>query len=108
MLIVIKGQPHSGKSTLLRQAIQDCGLPRYGFVTEEVCTFGQDNRIGFDLVSSDSIRAPLLARANLLGGPIDSPVVPRYQVDLPSLNTFIKDLRDPRPEEIAYIGKDTP
>ena len=100
MLIVISGQPHSGKSTLLQQAMQQTNSPCYGFVTLEQQAEGQKQRSGFELVSSDGHRARL-AGIDVTEGP----KVSRYRVDVASLDRFLTELREPKAGEIAYIDE---
>jgi nucleoside-triphosphatase len=97
MLITISGQPHSGKSTLLKNVLSKRSA--YGFITREIV--GSDGlRTGFELVSSDYTVMPL-AR-------VDSNSelrVSRYGVEVTFLNNFLNNLRDPAHQEINYIDE---
>lgn len=100
MLIVVTGQPHSGKSTLLKKALDLSSSAKHGFLTLEKREPGDNHRSGFELVSSDGSKA-VLAGVNVAEGP----KVSRYKVDLDSLEAFISNLRDPGANEIAYIDE---
>lgn len=71
------GRPGSGKTTVIRRALDRIGRERCaGFYTEEVRERGR--RVGFDVVTLDGRRGPL-ARVGARG-----PRVGRYGVDLAS------------------------
>ena len=100
MIIAITGQPHSGKSTLLHRAVDECRLPSYGFITREIMPAGATHRTGFELVSSENYVSTLAVADDKEG-----PRVSRYRVDLENLESFMSRLRDPAPGEIAYIDE---
>ena len=95
MLLLISGQPHSGKSTLIANTCESF----YGFRTEEIV--GEDQRReGFSLISSDQQTACLASIHSK-----SKARVSRYGVEIPALEKFLSSLRDPRRGEISYIDE---
>ncbi|MEE9134149.1 MAG: nucleoside-triphosphatase [Gemmatimonadota bacterium] len=79
--ILLTGRPGSGKTTVIRGAVEMIGLDLCGgFYTEEVRSRG--GRIGFDVVTLSGRRGPL-ARIGASG-----PWVGRYGVDLHSFESL--------------------
>ena len=104
MLIAISGQPHSGKTTLLKNCIEkraNSGVKSWGFWTEEIKDLSQPSqRSGFKLLDASGSDC-VLASVDIQ----EEPRVSRYGVDLDSLNSFLSKLRDPLPGELVYIDE---
>lgn len=83
MLLVIRGLPRTGKTTLVKNLAEAAGSCE-GFYTEEVLRNG--NRVGFDVVTIDGKRFPL-AR---IGGA--GPRVGKYAVLLERFDRFCREL----------------
>ena len=97
MNILLTGEPHAGKSTLLDRIVNDIDS-KLGFVTTEVSENG--TRTGFELVSALGSRA--------LFASIDSPSeirVSRYGVNLDTLNSFIAELPPVKEGQLLYIDE---
>ncbi|MDB5161224.1 MAG: putative NTPase [Candidatus Saccharibacteria bacterium] len=97
MNILLTGEPHAGKSTLLDRLVNDIDN-KLGFVTTEVSENG--SRTGFELVSALGSRALLAS--------IDSPSeirVSRYGVNLDILNSFIAELPPIEDDQLLYIDE---
>jgi nucleoside-triphosphatase len=78
--VLITGLPGCGKTTLIRKAVADLGVPAAGFYTEEIRSAGR--RQGFSLVTLDG------RRATLASVQIRSPHrVSKYGVDVQALET---------------------
>lgn len=101
MLIVVRGFPRTGKTTLVKKLIQEAGSFE-GFYTEEVLQNG--NRIGFDVVTCDGNRYPLARTGS------GRPRVGKYLVFLDRFNELcqkmIQELKDsPGLLVIDEVGK---
>jgi nucleoside-triphosphatase len=97
MNILLTGQPHSGKSTLIKNVVD--GIEhKLGFFTQELTNDGI--RTGFKLVSSLGDHA-LLADERLSG----VPRVSRYGVDVSNLNAFLAKLPKPSKDDLLYIDE---
>jgi nucleoside-triphosphatase len=97
MNILLTGEPHAGKSTLLDRLVDDIN-DKLGFVTTEVSENG--TRSGFELVSALGGRALLAS--------IDSPSkirVSKYGVNLDTLNLFIEELPPIKGGQLLYIDE---
>jgi len=78
--LLITGPPGCGKTTLIRRAVAELGVPAAGFYTEEIRSAGR--REGFALVTLDGRRATLASVR------IRSPHrVSRYGVDVEALES---------------------
>jgi nucleoside-triphosphatase len=78
--VLITGLPGCGKTTLVRRAVAELGVPAAGFYTEEIRSAGR--REGFALVTLDGRRATLASTR------IRSPHrVSRYGVDVEALES---------------------
>ncbi len=78
--VLVTGPPGCGKTTLIRRAVTELGVPATGFYTEEIRSGGR--REGFALVTLDGRRATLASVR------IRSPHrVSRYGVDLQTLES---------------------
>jgi len=97
MKIFLKGQPRSGKTTLIAKLLSHV-KSKQGFVTEEIKENGQ--RVGFKLVAADG-REAMLASINHR-----SPFqVSRYFVDVAALDKFIEPLFKFEPDQLLYIDE---
>ncbi len=97
MNILLTGEPHTGKSTLLDRLVNDVDN-KLGFVTTEVSENGI--RTGFELVSALGGRALLAS--------VDSPSgirVSRYGVNLETLNSFIAELPPIKAGQLLYVDE---
>jgi nucleoside-triphosphatase len=78
--VLVTGPPGCGKTTLIRRAVAELGVPAAGFYTEEIRSAGR--REGFALVTLDGRRATLASVR------IRSPHrVSKYGVDVQALET---------------------
>jgi len=78
--VLVTGPPGCGKTTLMRRAVAELGVPAAGFYTEEIRPAGR--REGFALVTLDGRRATLASVR------IRSPHrVSRYGVDVQALES---------------------
>ena len=78
--VLVTGPPGCGKTTLMRRAVAELGVPAAGFYTEEIRSTGR--REGFALVTLDGRRATLASVR------IRSPHrVSRYGVDVQALES---------------------
>ncbi len=78
--VLVTGLPGCGKTTLMRRAVAELGVPAAGFYTEEIRAAGR--REGFALVTLDGRRATLASVR------IRSPHrVSRYGVDVQALES---------------------
>jgi len=97
MKILLTGEPHVGKSTLLNKVITGV-RDKHGFVTNEVTKDGE--RTGFELVSSNGKNAVLAS--------IDSKSdirVSKYGVSVDRLDNLLTGLGDPNPRSLIYIDE---
>lgn len=95
--ILITGQPHCGKSTLLKHLIERIER-KQGFITDEMLRDGE--RIGFWITTAGGERS-LLASIDT-----DSPFrVSRYGVDLPALERAIEPLFGFGAHDLLYIDE---
>jgi nucleoside-triphosphatase len=78
--LLVTGPPGCGKTTLIRRAVAELGVPAAGFYTEEVRSAGR--REGFALVTLDGRRATLASVR--MRGPHR---VSRYGVDVEALES---------------------
>ena len=78
--VLVTGPPGCGKTTLIRKAVADLGVPAAGFYTEEIRSAG--HREGFALVTLDGRRATL-ASVRIRG----THRVSRYGVDVEALES---------------------
>jgi len=78
--VLVTGPPGCGKTTLIRRAVAELGVPAAGFYTEEVRSAGR--REGFALVTLDGRRATLASVR--IRGPHR---VSRYGVDVEALES---------------------
>ncbi|XP_065842816.1 cancer-related nucleoside-triphosphatase homolog isoform X2 [Oscarella lobularis] len=97
------GPPGVGKTTLVRHicdSIRRTGVAIQGFYTEEVRETtgdGQRVRIGFDVVTTSGIRAPLARTADRMGKPGESGrrvpfKVGKYVVDVAAFESVVMPL----------------
>lgn len=97
MKLLLTGQPHAGKSTLLNKVLR--GIKnKQGFITSEIAKDGQ--RVGFELVSSQGKRVHF--------ADVDSTCkirVSRYGVDVRSLDGFIDELPKVDQNALLYIDE---
>jgi nucleoside-triphosphatase len=85
--LVVTGPPGCGKTTLVRNIVQELGvLPMAGFYTEEIRE-GRE-RVGFSLVGLDGRRG-VLSHVNVRG----PHRVGRYGVDIAGFESFLQGLR---------------
>ena len=78
--VLVTGLPGCGKTTLMRRAVAELGVPAAGFYTEEIRSAGR--REGFALVTLDGRRATLASVR--IRGPHR---VSRYGVDVQALES---------------------
>jgi nucleoside-triphosphatase len=78
--LLVTGPPGCGKTTLIRKAVAELGVPAVGFYTEEIRSGGR--REGFSLVTLDGRRATLASLR--IRGPHR---VSRYGVDVEALES---------------------
>ena len=78
--VLVTGPPGCGKTTLMRRAVAELGVPAAGFYTEEIRSAGR--REGFALVTLDGRRATLASVR--IRGPRR---VSRYGVDVRALES---------------------
>ncbi len=100
MKILVTGEPHTGKSTLLKKLISN--LPKkVGFVTLEIPDPDSPGmRLGFKLIDHNG-REAILAHVN-----IESDIkVSRYGVDLKTLDEFINPLFEFQTDQLLYIDE---
>lgn len=100
MKLLVTGEPHTGKSTLLKKLISN--IPnKVGFVTLEIPD--PDNpgmRLGFKLIDHNG-REAILAHIN-----IESNIkVSRYGVDIKTLDEFINPLFYFQTDQLLYIDE---
>lgn len=95
--VLLTGQPHSGKSTLLETFVKSIERKR-GFFTKEILE--NDERVGFELVD-DMGRHAVLARVDL----DSSDKVSRYGVDVPALEDFLDRFSIFEDGELLYIDE---
>lgn len=100
MKMLVTGEPHTGKSTLLKKLISN--IPnKVGFVTLEIPD--PDNpgmRLGFKLIDHNG-REAILAHVN-----IESDIkVSRYGVDIKTLDEFIHPLFEFQADQLLYIDE---
>lgn len=97
MKLLLTGDPHAGKSTLLNKILQNIDR-KQGFITAEMTKNGQ--RTGFELVSSDGRKA-LLADINS-----ESDVrVSRYGINVSALDEFLDSLTKIDKHILLYIDE---
>jgi nucleoside-triphosphatase len=97
MNILLTGEPHVGKSTLISNVVSGVEN-KQGFITTEVTEKGQ--RMGFELVSALGDRAILAS--------VYSPSrirVSRYGVNVDILESFIRRLPEVMPGTLLYIDE---
>ncbi len=97
MKILLTGQPHSGKTTLLAKVIEEVEH-KQGFVTKEIKPGAQ--RVGFELIATDGTRA-ILAHVDHKS----EMQVSRYFVDVHGLEEFIEPLFHFEPDQLLYIDE---
>jgi len=101
--ILLTGKPGCGKTTLIKQIIEELGLDAGGFYTQEIRIGG--GRIGFKIITLDG-KEGILAHVD-----IESPYrVSKYGVDLESLekigvDSIHKALEENEVVVIDEIGK---
>ena len=100
MKILLTGQPHSGKSTLLSRLIENI-KDKQGFVTREIPDPSNPGlRVGFELVSAGGDTATLAHIGS------DSDIrVSRYGVEIDKLNDFLRKLNKFTPTQLLYIDE---
>lgn len=100
MNILLTGEPHVGKSTLLARIVENYET-KQGFVTQEIPDIANPGqRLGFKLIDS-AVREAVLAHIA-----INSDIhVSKYGVDIDALNGFIKPLMTFYPEDLLYIDE---
>ena len=95
--ILVTGQPHTGKSTLIHKLI-DGVSKKQGFVSLEVSEDGI--RTGFEILTADGIEA-ILASIHT-----QSPIkVSKYSVDVASLDQVLPRLQQFKPDDLLYIDE---
>lgn len=97
MNILLTGEPHSGKSTLMRDVLSGIEA-KQGFLTQELMR--NDRRTGFELISSLGDRA-LLASTDVPG----TPRVSRYGVNVSNLEQFLARLPSTTENDLLYIDE---
>lgn len=97
MKLLLTGEPHTGKSTLLSKLLRNIDN-KQGFVTSEIAKDGQ--RTGFELVSSKDL-GTLLADIHSSS----ETRVSRYGVNMDSLNAFIDKLPEIKQGALLYIDE---
>ena len=97
MKLLLTGDPHSGKSTLLSKIISHIEK-KQGFITQEVLKNGE--RVGFELVSSLNMRVKFATVES------SSEVrVSRYGLDIETLDNFLQDLPAINRDSLLYIDE---
>lgn len=97
MKIILTGEPHVGKSTLLKDLVTDIEN-KQGFITNEM--INDQTRTGFELVAANGSRQVLASVDS------DSKVrVSKYGVNIDNLNKFIEDLPDVKVDDLLYIDE---
>lgn len=100
MKVFLTGDPHCGKTTILRKLI-DGIKNKQGFVTAEIPDPNiPGQRLGFELIAATGGKATL-AHVNSQS----STRVSRYGVDVEALNTFIEPLKKFTPSQLLYIDE---
>lgn len=97
MNILITGEPHSGKSTLLAQVVSGFEN-KQGFITQEILECG--GRTGFEIISEVGDRTILAS--------VSSPSeqrVSRYGVEVANLGKFVAGLQHPREGTLLYVDE---
>jgi nucleoside-triphosphatase len=97
MKVLLTGEPHSGKTTVLAKFLET--VPdKQGFLAEEILENGE--RTGFRLVSSIGKTATLASITSK-----SETRVSRYGVELSEVSEFIKDLPSIQPGKLLYIDE---
>ncbi len=96
--IILTGQPHSGKSTLLQRLLPD--IPqRRGFITREILQEGV--RRGFEVWTDDNIDF-VLAHVEYSSLPYR---VSRYGVDVAGFEAILPPLFEYQPNQLLYLDE---
>lgn len=100
MKILVTGEPHTGKSTLLKNFISN--IPdKVGFVTLEIPDHNNPGmRLGFKLIDHSG-REAILAHIDIQS----DFKVSRYGVDIKALEEFIQPLFDFQTDQLLYIDE---
>jgi nucleoside-triphosphatase len=97
MKILLTGEPHSGKSTLINKILKHLDR-KVGFVTNEILKDGQ--RIGFELEASSG------ERATIAHTDYDSEIhVSKYKVKPIILDEFVQSLPRIDQQSVLYIDE---
>jgi nucleoside-triphosphatase len=97
MNILLTGDPHVGKSTILQKLVDSIENKR-GFITREL--LGEHERTGFELISDDgatSLLASVESNSEIR--------VSRYGVEVESLNSFAGSIKPFKNGDILYIDE---
>lgn len=97
MNILLTGQPHVGKSTLIRGLVADISY-KQGFLTQEIIDGGL--RTGYELISALGDTATLASVHST-----SSIRVSRYGVDVEALDAFVAKLPAAEPGNLLYIDE---
>lgn len=100
MKILLTGQPHSGKSTLLSRLVANIDN-KQGFLTREVINSHKPGeRVGFELISAHGNTATLAHMDS------NSDIrVSKYGVETDSLDAFLSSLQDFKDGQLLYLDE---
>jgi len=84
--IIIRGKPHTGKTTLIKELINQLNIPWAGFYTEEIRK--NNKRVGFKIVDRDG-KQKIFAHINLT----TKYRVGKYCVDIQALDSTIEKVK---------------